>query len=191
MLGIATVGPPCTCCVPTNSSESDLGRVFDVDPGVSCGPAAFDDERRVPSSVRASRSVEEKNFFINSARSVGDAPLMDLPLTMVTFPVLASAYSLSRRGSGSRLSPSRDCLMFTAVKPDGGDCDWSSMLEGCCLEKPFVSAGDMGEPRERCKDPFGSNMLGSASASRLRKMAFFRLPSLWFSCRALPETEES
>lgn len=91
VLGIATVDPPLTCCTLTSSIESDLGLTFEEDPGVSCGIAAFDDDRRLPSSVRAPRSVTEKNFFITWARNVGDAPFMDLPLTIVTFPVFASA----------------------------------------------------------------------------------------------------
>ena len=46
----------------------------------------------------------------------------------------------------------------------------------------------MGELREPRVCPFGSEAVGSVSISRLRRIAFFRFPSLWFNCLALPET---
>jgi hypothetical protein len=89
VLGIATAAGLLRLYVPAVSSDSDLG--FGLVEG-AC--AAVDlvmpvEDRLSSSSVRASRSADEKNFFMSSARVVGDAPLMEVPLMIVTFSVLA------------------------------------------------------------------------------------------------------
>ena len=127
MLGIATVAGLLRGYTPVVSRDSDLGfgRVEEICAVVERVMPA--DDRRSSSSVRASRSAEEKNFFISSARVVGEAPLMDVPLMIVTFSVLAlekrsCAALAAESGEVSGLdSAGRDCRVFTAVNPVGGD----------------------------------------------------------------------
>ena len=127
MLGIATAAGLLRLYIPAVSSDSDLG--FGLVEG-AC--AAVDlvmpvEDRLSSSSVRASRSADEKNFFMSSARVVGDAPLMEVPLMIVTFSVLALenrswAALVARSGEVSGLdSAGRDCRVLTAVNPIGGD----------------------------------------------------------------------
>ena len=127
MLGIATAAGLLRLYIPAVSSDSDLG--FGLVEG-AC--AAVDlvmpvEDRLSSSSVRASRSADEKNFFMSSARVVGDAPLMEVPLMIVTFSVLALenrswAAVEARSGEVSGLdSAGRDCRVLTAVNPIGGD----------------------------------------------------------------------
>jgi hypothetical protein len=127
VLGIATAAGLLRLYIPAVSSDSDLG--FGLVEG-AC--AAVDlvmpvEDRRSSSSVRASRSADEKNFFMSSARVVGDAPLMEVPLMIVTFSVLALenrswAALVARSGEVSGLdSAGRDCRVLTAVNPIGGD----------------------------------------------------------------------
>ena len=76
--------------IPAVSSDSDLcfGLVEGTCVVVDLVTPAED--RLSSSSVRASRCCAEvRNFFINSARVVGDAPLIEVPLMIVTFSVLA------------------------------------------------------------------------------------------------------
>jgi hypothetical protein len=127
VLGIATAAGLLRLYIPAVSSDSDLG--FGLVEG-AC--AAVDlvmpvEDRLCSSSVRASRSADEKNFFMSSARVVGDAPLMEVPLMIVTFSVLALenrswAAVEARSGEVSGLdSAGRDCRVLTAVNPMGGD----------------------------------------------------------------------
>jgi len=127
VLGIATAAGLLRLYIPAVSSDSDLG--FGLVEG-AC--AAVDlvtpvEDRLSSSSVRASRSADEKNFFMSSARVVGDAPLMEVPLMIVTFSVLALenrswAAVVARSGEASGLdSAGRDCRVLTAVNPIGGD----------------------------------------------------------------------
>jgi hypothetical protein len=127
VLGIATAAGLLRLYIPAVSSDSDLG--FGLVEG-AC--AAVDlvmpvEDRLSSSSVRASRSADEKNFFMSSARVVGDAPLMEVPLMIVTFSVLALenrswAAVVARSGEVSGLdSAGRDCRVLTAVNPIGGD----------------------------------------------------------------------
>jgi hypothetical protein len=127
VLGIATAAGLLRLYIPAVSSDSDLG--FGLVEG-AC--AAVDlvmpvEDRLSSSSVRASRSADEKNFFMSSARVVGDAPLMEVPLMIVTFSVLALenrswAAVVARSGDVSGLdSAGRDCRVLTAVNPIGGD----------------------------------------------------------------------
>ena len=126
---MATVGgflPP-----PASSRESERG----FSAGEFCIAVvrvAPKDDRRTVSSVKpASRSLGVRNFFINSARTVGEASLIDLPLMMVTFDVFGVAnvsavwflpMSLlpATRGRCSASAGSA-CLKLTAVNPSGGD----------------------------------------------------------------------
>jgi hypothetical protein len=132
------------------SNDSDLG--FGL---VEVACAVVDlvmpaDDRFSPSSVRASRSAEEKNLFMSSARVVGDAPLMDVPLMMVTFSVLAlenKSWAALVAGSGEASglgSAGRDCRVFTAVNPMGGDWDMPVMPFDLAFS-PFASSAGGGE----------------------------------------------
>lgn len=139
--------------------------------------------------VAASRSPGVIKFFINSARSVGDAPLIERPLMYVTFPVLEPANRSSVGAVGLCTSEARfsgsdgtACLTLTAVKPTGGDCD-VSMLRAGPEPVPFGSAGDIGEPFERSGACFTS-----PSPSRRAMMALRLFFILWISCRARAET---
>jgi hypothetical protein len=83
VLGIATDGAWSVDAV--KSIDPDRG----LSPSVLCIELVRgvpNDERRTVSSViPASRSPGVKNFFIISARTVGEASLIDFPLMIVTF----------------------------------------------------------------------------------------------------------
>ena len=89
VLGIATAAGLLRVYIPAVSNDSDLGFGL-VEATCAVVERVMPAEDRLSSSsVRASRSADEKNFFMSSARVVGDAPLMEVPLMIVTFSVLA------------------------------------------------------------------------------------------------------
>lgn len=83
-------------------------------------------------------SALEKNFFINSALVVGEAPFIEAPFIMVIFSVLGlenincALAACSSCGSGREL---------TATKPDGGEWtrDWP-FTRVVVVPFPFASA---------------------------------------------------
>lgn len=139
------------------------------------------------SSPRAWRSAVVKNLFINSARVVGDAPLIEVPLIMVTLSVLdcGNANDDDSGLSSGAGSPAPGRLALTATKPAEGE--WAD-------EEPLPS------PFNRARTcPFGSRKVGlrerggcewrEVSFSRRETMAVLRFLRRWFSCLARADTE--
>ena len=155
VFGIATAAAVLRAYSPAVSRDSDLGFVLvdEICTGVDLVMPAED--RLDSSSLRASRSAEEKNFFINSARRVGEAPLIEVPLMIVTLSVFAvgnkscAALLVAVSGEVSVLaSTGADCRVLTAVKPLGGDCDIPGMPLDLPLS-PCVSSVGGGELCDR------------------------------------------
>ena len=119
------------------------------------------------------------NFFIISARSVGEAPLIDLPLMYVTLP----APDAGNKSSVALLGGSGSAgLVLTAVKPIGGEAV-SRLRIGRAIA-PLTSLCRDGEPVDRKGGCCGA----VPSVSRLARMAVRRPFILWMSCRARAET---
>lgn len=130
VFGIATDVCLLSAVAPGNSIESDLGLASTVVLDIDCVRGVPNEDRRAASGlIPESRSVEDIKFFIISALSVGEAPLMDRPLMYVTLPVLepgkSSSGPVAEADSGSvdlwSGLTTAPCLLLTAMNPDGGD----------------------------------------------------------------------
>ncbi len=143
--------------------------------------------RRLRSSSRACISALTKKLFISSTRCSCEIPLIDAPLRTVTFsvfacekrgfPELADDFAgVSHDGSAGA-----DCLVFTAVKPIGGDREVAGMPL-VFAEVPLASSANAAGLSERT-GPF----LPSSASLRLI-MAAFRFLRRWFNWRARPDT---
>ena len=97
----------------------------------------------------AESSAPVKNCFINSARTVGDASLIDFPLMIVTLSVFAPGNRAcgvleeeSMDDHVGRFSDSEGtvCRMLTAMKPGSGDGE-ASARTSVCVMRPLMSMG--------------------------------------------------
>ena len=84
---------------------------------------------------RAFRSAVVKNFFISSARVVGEAPLIEVPLMMVTLSVFGweNMNCEALIALSSAWSVGSACRELTATNPDAGECGRERPLMPCWL----------------------------------------------------------
>lgn len=131
----------------------------------------------------------EKNFFINSARVVGDAPLTEVPLMMVILSVFDWE---NKNGEGmvfsaaATISDPLTRWALTATNPVGGECGRECPFE-------FVGTGPLpltsryaGLNDRGCRCVYAACRV--ASFSRRLTMAVRRFFRRWFSCRARADT---
>jgi hypothetical protein len=69
-----------------------------------------------------------KNFFMSSARVVGEAPFIEVPFMMVTFSVLERE-NMNCDESGFSSDSASGRFALTATKPDGDALDERPLLK--------------------------------------------------------------
>lgn len=104
------------------------------------------DDRRLRSSSRACMSAFTRKLLISSTRCSCEIPLMEAPLRTVTLSVFAREnrgcpeLAGGLLGVSDTVSAGADCLVLTAVKPMGGDCEGARYPLGL-IDVPLATSG--------------------------------------------------